>query len=135
MVDFNLDSFTKQVIGFDNLFNFATTLQNKDIGYPPYDLIKGKDDQYILNFALAGFTKNNLNVEVKEKTLTISGSNDKDVDIEYMHKGIASRSFERKFVLADTLHVEDVTFNDGILQILIKQIIPEEQKPKQLKIK
>ena len=52
-----------------------------------------------------------------------------------MHKGIASRSFERKFVLADTLHVEDVTFNDGILQILIKQIIPEEQKPKQLKIK
>jgi len=134
MVDFNLDSFTKQVIGFDNLFDFATTLQNKDIGYPPYDLIKGKDDQYILNFALAGFTKDNLNVEVKEKTLTISGSNDKDVDIEYMHKGIASRSFERKFVLADTLHVEDVTFNDGILQILIKQIIPEEQKPKQLKI-
>tara|TARA_R100000081_G_scaffold73654_1_gene40201 strand:- start:563 stop:970 length:408 start_codon:yes stop_codon:yes gene_type:complete len=135
MVDFNLDSFTKQVIGFDNLFDFATTLQNKDIGYPPYDLIKGKDDHYILNFALAGFTKDNLNVEVKEKTLTISGSNDKDVDIEYMHKGIASRSFERKFVLADTLHVEDVTFNDGILQILIKQIIPEEQKPKQLKIK
>ena len=135
MVDFNLDSFTKQVIGFDNLFDFATTLQNKDIGYPPYDLIKGKDDQYILNFALAGFTKDNLNVEVKEKTLTISGSTNKDVDIEYMHKGIASRSFERKFVLADTLHVEDVTFNDGILQILIKQIIPEEQKPKQLKIK
>tara|TARA_R100001082_G_scaffold37249_2_gene19608 strand:- start:147 stop:554 length:408 start_codon:yes stop_codon:yes gene_type:complete len=135
MVDFNLDSFTKQVIGFDNLFNFATTLENKDIGYPPYDLIKGKDDQYILNFALAGFTKDNLNVEVKEKTLTISGSNNKNVDIEYMHKGIASRSFERKFVLADTLHVEDVTFNDGILQILIKQIIPEEQKPKQLKIK
>ena len=94
MVDFNLDSFTKQVIGFDNLFDFATTLQNKDIGYPPYDLIKGKDDQYILNFALAGFTKDNLNVEVKEKTLTISGSNDKNVDIEYMHKGIASRSLK-----------------------------------------
>ena len=135
MVDFNLDSFTKQVIGFVILFDFATTLQNKDIGYPPYDLIKGKDDQYILNFALAGFTKDNLNVEVKAKTLTISGSNDKNVDIEYMHKGIASRSFERKFVLAVTLQVEDVTFNDGILQILIKQIIPEEQKPKQLKIK
>ena len=76
-------------------------------------------------------------VEVKENHLTIEGSDKKNSDDpspEYVYKGIARRSFERKFILADTLHVEDVTFKDGILRLVLKQEIPEEQKPKTIKI-
>ena len=105
MVHFDLDNFSRQTIGFDNLFNFASNVRN-------------------------------LKVEVKENNLTIEGVDKKtdDPQPEYLHKGIAKRTFEKLFVLADTLHVDDVTFKEGMLRIILKQIIPDEQKPKTISI-
>jgi|TARA_Y100000296_G_C5114070_1_gene226748 molecular chaperone IbpA len=136
MVHFDLDNFSRQAIGFDNLFNFASNISNLDTKYPPHDIIRKDEETYVIEFALAGFHRNNLKVEVKENNLTIEGI-EKQTDgpePEYLHKGIAKRSFEKLFVLADTLHVDNVTFKEGILRISIKQIIPDEQKPKTIKI-
>ena len=138
MINYEIDTWSKQAIGFDRLFNIMMNTKGMDSGYPHYDIIKEDEETYILEFALSGFTKDDLKVEVKENHLTIEcadGTHSDDTAPEYVYKGIARRSFERKFVLADTLHVEDVTFNDGILRLVLKQEIPEEQKPKRIEIK
>jgi len=131
---FEVDTFSRQAIGFDRLFDVMNNMRGKDVNYPPYDIIKEDEETFIIEFALSGFSKDDLNITVKENHLTIEGDYIKSEDLEYLHKGIAKRSFTRDFVLADTLHVEDVTFSEGILRVTLKQIVPEEQKPKKIKI-
>ena len=131
---FEVDTLSRQAIGFDRLFDVMNNIRGKDVNYPPYDIIKQDEETFIIEFALSGFSKDDLNITVKENHLTIEGDYIRGEDLEYLHKGIAKRSFTRDFVLADTLNVEDVTFSEGILKIVIKQIVPEEQKPKKIKI-
>ena len=131
---FEVDTFSRQAIGFDRLFDVMNNIRGKDVNYPPYDILKKDEETFIIEFALSGFSKDDLNITVKENHLTIEGDYIRGEDLEYLHKGIAKRSFTRDFVLADTLNVEDVTFSEGILKIVIKQIVPEEQKPKKIKI-
>jgi molecular chaperone IbpA len=133
-VNFEIDNFSRQAIGFDRLFDVMNNIRGKDVNYPPYDIIKQDEETFLIEFALSGFSKDDLNITVKENHLTIEGDYIKAEDYEYLHKGIAKRSFTRDFVLADTLHVEDVTFSEGILRVTLKQIVPEEQKPKKIKI-
>ena len=109
------------------------TRKHNSISGQDYDEIDGKP--FSTQFSFSRFLIPALNMYEGLALYMDSDMYVRAEDSEYLHKGIAKRSFTRDFVLADTLHVEDVTFNDGILQILIKQIIPEEQKPKQLKIK
>ena len=137
MVNFEIDTFARQAIGFDRLFDVMNNIRGTDVSYPPYDIVKKDEETYLIEFALSGFKKDDLNIEVKENNLTIVGmygTGEGEDTPEYLHKGIAKRSFSRDFVLADTLSVEDVTFSEGLLRITLKQIIPEEQKPKTLKI-
>jgi len=115
---FEVDTFSRQAIGFDRLFNVMNNIRGTDTNYPPYDIIKEDEETFV----------------VKENHLTIEGDYVRAEESEYLHKGIAKRSFTRDFVLADTLNVEDVTFSEGILRITLKQIIPEEQKPKKIEI-
>ena len=131
---FEVDTFSRQAIGFDRLFDVMNNIRGKDVKYPPYDIIKKDEETFIIEFALSGFSKDDLNITVKENHLTIEGDYIRGEDLEYLHKGIAKRSFTRDFVLADTLNVEDVTFSEGILRVVLKQIVPEEQKPKKIKI-
>jgi len=131
---FEVDTFSRQAIGFDRLFDVMNNMRGKDVNYPPYDIIKEDEETFIIEFALSGFSKDDLNITVKENHLTIEGDYIKSEDLEYLHKGIAKRSFTRDFVLADTLHVEDVTFSEGILRVTLKKLVPEEQKPKKIKI-
>ena len=131
---FEVDTFSRQAIGFDRLFDVMNNIRGKDVNYPPYDIIKKDEETFIIEFALSGFSKGDLNITVKENHLTIEGDYIRGEDLEYLHKGIAKRSFTRDFVLADTLNVEDVTFSEGILRVVLKQIVPEEQKPKKIKI-
>ncbi len=133
-MNFEIDNFSRQAIGFDRLFDVMNNIRGKDVNYPPYDIIKQDEETFLIEFALSGFSKDDLNITVKENHLTIEGDYIKAEDYEYLHKGIAKRSFTRDFVLADTLHVEDVTFSEGILRVTLKQIVPEEQKPKKIKI-
>jgi len=104
-------------------------------GYPPYDIVKVGEDMYCIEMALAGFTKDEIKVEVKENTLTIEGDiNGRHDNSDYVHKGIARRAFQRKIFLNDTVKVEGAELTDGVLYINLKQDIPEDQRPKLITI-
>ena len=103
--------------------------------YPPYDLIKLDEDTYRLSIAVAGFTKEDIDVSVDNGTLIIKGEIVEVTDAEVVHKGIASRKFTRSFVLGEYMEVTGADMKDGMLHINVDRIIPEEKKPKSIKIK
>jgi len=105
--------------------------------YPPYNLIRVSSEKYRLVMAVAGFSKENINVTVKGNSLVISGTNVENYqnDEKYIHRGIATRNFTRSFYLHDNTKVDEVTMKDGLLTIDVVYEIPEEQKPKVIEIK
>lgn len=119
-------------IGFDNLFNKVSkpTIQSN---YPPYNIIKTKENWYELQLALAGFKIEDLDIEFKDGILTIKG-NKEDTTHEYIHKGISTRSFVRSFTLVNTIAVRAADLVDGILTIELENIIPDEKKPHKIVI-
>tara|TARA_Y100001963_G_scaffold145785_1_gene219860 strand:- start:414 stop:845 length:432 start_codon:yes stop_codon:yes gene_type:complete len=130
------DPFKNMTVGFDNIFDQLSTLSDFDIpNYPPYNIKKIDKENYQLEMALAGFTKADVIVEVKENTLTISGkSSDKEED-SFVHQGIARRAFKRRWTLAEHLEVDEAKLKDGILMVKMKLNLPEEKKPKTITIK
>lgn len=124
-------------VGFDNIFDqFDRLLDTPAPSYPPYNLIKSKDgDNYKIQIALAGFDKSDVDVEVKENTLTVKSKKDTvESDDEFLYKGISTRSFERSWTLADDMKVHGAKFENGLLEISLERIIPEEKKPKTIDI-
>ena len=130
------DPFKNMTVGFDNIFDQLSTLSDFDIpNYPPYNIKKIDKENYQLEMALAGFTKADVIVEVKENTLNISGkSSDKEED-SFVHQGIARRAFKRRWTLAEHLEVDEAKLKDGILIVKMKLNLPEEKKPKTITIK
>ena len=126
-------------VGFDSMFDrlFGDIQRTETTsGFPPYNIRKIGNDGYELEMALAGFSKSDVNVEVKEDTLTVSASKEgKDEENSFLHRGIAKRSFTRKWTLAEHLEVKDAELKDGILLIKMKLNLPEEKKAKTIKIK
>lgn len=103
--------------------------------YPPYNIIRTDDNSYTIEIAVAGFKKEDLSVELTENVLTVSGKQEhQETEPVYEFKGIASRNFERKFQLADTIKIQLVHLDDGILRIQLTDIIPEHKKPKKFEI-
>jgi molecular chaperone IbpA len=103
--------------------------------YPPYDLLKLDEDTYKLSIAVAGFSKDDIDVSVDNGTLIIKGEIVDVVDAKIVHKGIASRKFVRSFALGEYMEVTGADLKDGMLNISIDRIVPEEKKPKTIKIK
>jgi molecular chaperone IbpA len=103
--------------------------------YPPYDLLKLDEDTYRLSLAIAGFTKEDISVSVDNGTLIIKGEIVEVADAEIVHKGIASRKFVRSFALGEYMEVSGAELKDGMLHISVDRIVPEEKKPKTIKIK
>ena len=126
--------FNRWAIGFDPMLDtFKQVAANsKAAGYPPYNIYKNKDT-YVLELALAGFTKEDISISVKELTLTVEGVKLPSVD-EYVHKGIANRDFKQEFVLAEYVVVKGAELKDGMLRITLEQELPEEKKPKVITI-
>lgn len=124
-------------IGFENdlkrLYN-AHNNSNKQ-SYPPYDLLKLDEDTYALSIAVAGFSKDNISVTVDNGSLIIKGEVAEVTDAEVVHKGIAGRKFVRSFALGEYMEVTGADLKDGMLHISIDRIVPEEKKPKTIKIK
>ena len=121
-------------IGFQpnvTTWNSVTTQNN----YPPYNVIKEDDDTYIVEIALAGFDKSDLSVTVDNGNLIVKGEKEKKDDVEFAHKGIATRSFTRSFALGEFMEVTGAEFENGMLSITVERIVPEEKKPKSIKIK
>ena len=121
-------------VGFDEIFN---TLQRASIpqsNYPPYNIIK-KGETYYIEIAMAGFKQSDINIQVEDNSLTISATYaDREDDIEFVHKGISEREFYKSFALAEYVEVKKASVADGILLIELSKNIPDEQKPKKIKI-
>jgi molecular chaperone IbpA len=103
--------------------------------YPPYDLLKLDEDTYRISIAVAGFTKEEINVSVDNGSLIITGEISEVTDAEVVHKGIASRKFTRSFALGEYMEVTGADLKDGMLHINVDRIIPEDKKPKVITIK
>ena len=133
LMDF--DPFRNYTIGFDKIFDSLLEVSKLNTSnFPPYNIRKLGDGKYEIELALAGFTKNDIKVELKEGTLSVSAKkDDKDSD-NLVHQGIASRSVLRKFSLSEYMEIKDADFKDGILKIKCFENIPEEKKPKVIKI-
>jgi molecular chaperone IbpA len=103
--------------------------------YPPYDVLKLDEDTFQVSIAVAGFTKNDIDVSVDNGTLIVKGEITEITDGEYLHKGIASRKFTRTFALGEYMEVTGASIEDGMMHINVDRIVPEEKKPKTIKIK
>ena len=125
-------------VGFDSFFNrlFDNAYNSGGSGtYPPYNIRKVTDCDYVIELALAGFTKDDLDLELTEGTLTIKSVPQKDEsDESYLHHGIAKRVFVRKFNIADDVVVSGADLFNGLLKINLKRIIPEEKRPRKITI-
>jgi molecular chaperone IbpA len=103
--------------------------------YPPYDLLKLDEDTYRISLAIAGFSKDDIDVSVDNGTLVIKGEIVEVTDAEVVHKGIAGRKFTRSFALGEYMEVTGADMKDGMLHINVDRVVPEEKKPKTIKIK
>jgi molecular chaperone IbpA len=134
-----LANINKALVGFDRIFNdrFFNGPQNGN--YPPHNIIKYNSDVYAIEVAVAGFTKDEITVEVDQDQLTIRGiksrPNADTGQIEYLHRGIATRDFEQTYTLAEYMEVVGAKVDNGMLQIDIKRVVPEALKPRQIEIK
>ena len=123
-------------IGFNrNLTQLNNVYKTNNQSYPPYDLLKLDEDTYVLSLAVAGFSKEDINVSVDNGSLVIKGETVEVTDAEVVHKGIAGRKFTRTFALGEYMEVVGAELKDGMLTIKIDRIVPEEKKPKSIKIK
>ena len=130
-----LPDFHKTLLGFDRLVEDFQSFNNA--GYPPYNVEKSGDDKYQITLALAGFVRDDIKINIQEGTLTVTGekADSKDDGIEYLHRGIANRSFTRNWSLAEYVEVVEAKMENGMLYIALERIVPEEKKPKSIKIK
>ena len=123
-------------IGFDRtlqLLNRAEHLHDST-NYPPYNIVKNADDDFSVQLAVAGFDKTEISVTKEKNQLIIEGKKEVDEELEYVHKGLASRSFKRSFTLADDIVIDSAWCDNGILSVQLIREIPEEDKPQEIKI-
>ena len=122
----------RSTIGFDRLVQLLDKAAGQeDTGFPPYNIERLAEDRYRITMAVAGFSKDELNIEVKEQGLSVTGNKVGETDDRvYLHRGIAARSFERRFQLADFVEVAGADLSDGLLHIDLVRNIPERLKPR-----
>ena len=127
----------RSTVGFDHLFNLLDNFGKVDAsanGYPPYNIQRLDENAYRISMAVAGFTEDEIDIEVKENSLNINGQKTEVNEVEYLHQGIASRSFERRFQLADHVEVLGAKLENGLLHIDLKREIPEQMKARKVTI-
>jgi molecular chaperone IbpA len=135
--NFDFAPFYRSSIGFDRVFDL---LENANRGqmvdnWPPYDIAKTGDDSYRITMAVAGFSQDELAISTQPNLLVVTGEKTADAGGEYLHRGIASRSFSRRFELADHVKVARANLVNGLLTIDLQREIPEEMKPRRIEIR
>lgn len=131
---YDFGNFRRSSVGFDRLFDM---LENSNFGgenYPPFDLIKLDDNRYRIEVAVAGFGQNDIEITSQQNQLLIRGEKNDENGSDYVHRGIANRSFERRFALADHIQVRGADLKDGMLAIELVREIPEAMKPRKVEI-
>jgi len=124
-------------VGFDSIFDrFFDMDTTRDSGYPPYNIRKINEAQYVIEIALAGFSKDDIEVEVTEGSLAVRSKKEEETngDDSFVHKGIAKRSFLRSWTLSDDIFVKGADLKDGMLIIDLEKVIPDEKKPRLIQI-
>ncbi len=138
MRDFDLSPLFRYSVGFDRMSRLLDTASRMDesaTAYPPYNIEKTGEDAYRITMAVAGFGENDINVTVQDNALTISGKNGKPEDERrFVHRGIAGRSFERRFELAEHIRVVGASLVNGLLHVDLAREVPETLKPRSIKI-
>lgn len=137
MANLDFTPLYRSTIGFDRvpgLMQSAMRMTDADLGYPPYNIERAGDDQYKIVVALAGFREDGIEVVVEKNQLTVRGKLAERDEAEYLHRGIATRSFERRFDLAEHIEVAGATFDNGLLAIELKRELPEKLKPRKIAI-
>jgi len=128
----------RTTVGFDQIADLMDRVLTNDAApasYPPYNIEKTADDSYRISIAVAGFSDADLNVEVRAKALIVSAKKaDEDKARTFLHRGIATRAFERRFTLADHVHVTGASHTDGMLHIDLERQVPEALKPRRIEI-
>ncbi len=128
----------RATVGFDQIADLMDRVATKDgsqITYPPYNIEKTDDDVYRISIAVAGFSDDDLNVEVRENALIVSAKKaEETTDKKFLHRGIATRAFERRFHLADHVRVTGANHADGMLHINLAREVPEALKPRRILI-
>jgi molecular chaperone IbpA len=135
MTSFDFAPLFRSTVGFDRMMRLLESQAGDTPSYPPYNIEKTADDAYRVTMAVAGFGANDLEVVVRENTLTVTGRGAADTDgAKFLHRGIARRAFERRFELADHIKVVGSSLDNGLLHIELKREIPESAKPKVIPI-
>ena len=129
-----LQQLNKALIGFDRLFTERAYTNNPS--YPPYNIIKKSEDNYEIEVAVAGFTLNEIDVEVNQNQLIIKGQSkrDSDAEVEYLHRGLAYRDFEKVLTLAEHMQVGAASIKDGVLRVEVTRVVPEALKPRKINV-
>ncbi len=138
MRSFDFAPMHRASIGFDQIADMMDRVMSNDVSqntYPPYNIEKTSDDDYRISIAVAGFSDADLSVEVKEGALFVTARKGEDTtERTYLHRGIATRAFERRFHLADHVRVTGASHEDGMLHIELTREVPEALKPRQIEI-
>ena len=135
---FDFSPYRRNTVGFDRLFDFLENANRVDQAdnYPPFDIEKVSDDSYRITLAVAGFKQNEIDITARQNLLVITGRKEenRNKDGNYLHMGIATRAFERRFELADFVRVTGAELRDGLLSIELVREIPEAMKPRKIDI-
>src|SRR5688572_4081709 len=136
--NFDFSPYRRSTVGFDRLFDFLESAGRSEQAdnYPPYDIEKLSDDSYRITLAVAGFSQADIDITARQNMLVITGrkAENRNRDGNYLHMGIATRAFERRFELADFVRVEAAEMKDGLLSIELIREIPEAMKPRKIDI-
>jgi molecular chaperone IbpA len=131
---------TTSTLGFEKFFDDVERLLAADMPkvastFPPHNILKLDDNRYIVELAVAGFSKNEIDIQVADGTLTIKGDKKEKIEeSKYIHRGIGTRSFIKTLTVVDTIEVRGAEFKDGILRIGLENIIPDHKKPRKIEI-
>jgi molecular chaperone IbpA len=139
MRTFDLTPLFRSTVGFDRFADMLDSLSQADSGvtYPPYNIERTSENNYRITLAVAGFAEKDLVVEVKEGVLSVAGKREGEKEStqpRYLHQGIAGRSFERRFQLAENVEVKGAQLENGLLHVDLERIVPEEKKPRRITI-
>ena len=127
-------------LGFERFFDDVERLLASDVAkvstsFPPHNIIKLDESRYVVELAIAGFSKDEIDITVEDGSLVVKGERkEKDTEVTYLHRGIGTRSFTKTLTVADTIEVKGAEFKDGILRIGLENIIPEHKKPRKIEI-
>ena len=134
---FDFSPYRRSTVGFDRLFDFLENASRAEQdNYPPFDIEKVSDDSYRITLAVAGFRQNEIDITARQNLLVVTGRKEenRNKDGNFLHVGIATRAFERRFELADFVRVENAELRDGLLSIELVREIPEAMKPRKIEI-